>query len=72
MRRPLYLLIALIGLATTSCMAQPKEKYPDPKIADHKQVYAMQLSNEEWQKRLTPQQYIILRKEGTERAGTGK
>ena len=72
MRQPVYILVVLLSLATTSCMAQPKKKYPDPKIADHKQVYAMQLSNEEWQKRLTPEQYIILRKEGTERAGTGK
>jgi peptide-methionine (R)-S-oxide reductase len=28
------------------------------------------LSDAEWQKRLTPQQYNILRKQGTERAGT--
>jgi peptide-methionine (R)-S-oxide reductase len=72
MRQPVYILVALLSLVTTSCIAQSKKKYPDPKIADHKHVYAMQLSNEEWQKRLTPEQYIILRKEGTERAGTGK
>ena len=28
------------------------------------------LSSEEWRKRLTPDQYAVLRKEGTERAGT--
>lgn len=28
------------------------------------------LSDEEWRKRLTPEQYRVLRKEGTERAGT--
>jgi peptide-methionine (R)-S-oxide reductase len=53
-------------------MAQPKKKYPDPKIADGKHVYAMQLSDEDWRKRLTSEQYAILRKEGTETAGTGK
>jgi peptide-methionine (R)-S-oxide reductase len=30
------------------------------------------LSDEEWQKRLTPEQYRILRQKGTERAFTGK
>jgi peptide-methionine (R)-S-oxide reductase len=29
------------------------------------------LSDEEWRKRLTPEEYDVLRKHGTERAGTG-
>ena len=29
------------------------------------------LTDEEWKKRLTPEQYDVLRKHGTERAGTG-
>ncbi len=32
----------------------------------------MDLTEEEWKKRLTSDQFIILRQEGTERAGTGK
>ncbi len=32
----------------------------------------MELSDEEWKKRLTPEQYKILRKKGTERAFSGK
>jgi len=31
-----------------------------------------QKSEEEWKKELTPEQYEILRKKGTERAGTGR
>lgn len=31
----------------------------------------LRLSDEEWQKRLTPEQYEVLRHHGTERAGTG-
>jgi len=32
----------------------------------------VQLSDEEWRERLTPEQYEILRKQGTERAFTGQ
>jgi peptide-methionine (R)-S-oxide reductase len=53
-------------------MAQDNKKYPDPKVVNSKHVYAMQLSDEQWKQRLTPEQFIILRREGTERAFTGK
>lgn len=72
MRRSIYILIALASLVSSGCMAQAKKKYPDPKKVDSKHVYAMQLSDDEWRKRLTPEQYLILRREGTERAFTGK
>jgi len=72
MSRLIHLVVALVSLFNVSCMAQSKKKYPDPKIVDSKHVYSMQLSDEEWKNRLTQEQYIILRKEGTERAGTGK
>jgi peptide-methionine (R)-S-oxide reductase len=35
-------------------------------------TYEISLSEEEWKKRLTPEQYYILRQQGTERAGTGE
>lgn len=73
MKRLVYILVASFGLVASSCsLAQSKKKYPDPKVADSKHVYPMKLSDDEWKKRLTAEQYIILRKEGTERAGTGK
>lgn len=72
MRRSINILVALTSLITTSCWSQSKKKYPDPKVAESKHVYAIQLNDDEWRKRLKPEQYLILRKEGTERAGTGK
>ncbi len=35
-------------------------------------VYAIQKTEEEWKRQLTPEQYKVLRKKGTERAFTGK
>jgi peptide-methionine (R)-S-oxide reductase len=64
----------LLALLSAGCgMAQNKKnKYPDPETADDKTAYSMKLNDDEWKKRLTEEQYQILRKEGTERAGTGK
>ncbi|MCZ7647689.1 MAG: peptide-methionine (R)-S-oxide reductase MsrB [Planctomycetota bacterium] len=44
-------------------MTQPKLEIPDRE--------KWQLSEEEWKKRLTPEQFHVLRKSGTERACTG-
>ena len=49
-----------------------KSKYPDPPMADEKTVYPMRLNDAQWRQRLTPEQYNILREEGTERAFTGE
>lgn len=34
-------------------------------------IEKLRLSDEEWRERLTPEEYAVLRKHGTERAGTG-
>jgi peptide-methionine (R)-S-oxide reductase len=47
------------------CASRPEEK-PAMKTS-----YAVQKTEEEWKKQLTPQQYDVLRKKGTERAFTG-
>jgi peptide-methionine (R)-S-oxide reductase len=49
-----------------------KNKYPDPPVATPKTVYPMKLTEAEWKARLSDFQYYVLRKEGTERAFTGK
>ena len=61
------------AIFSSSCsQAQQKNKYPDPPTANEKTVYPIKLTEEEWKAKLSPIQYNILRKEGTERAGTGQ
>src|SRR6186997_2717794 len=63
------LFISSCGSAQTNTK---NSKYPDPPVATSKTVYPMKLTEAEWKARLTPEQYNILREEGTEQAGTGK
>jgi len=49
-----------------------KQKYPDPPIADGKTTYPVQYTDAQWKEKLSPDQYYILRQEGTERAFSGK
>ena len=73
MGKAFYIVIALLVFAGSVCTAQTtKKNYPEPKVVDSKHVYSMKLSDDEWKKRLTNEQYIILRKEGTEKPYTGK
>jgi peptide-methionine (R)-S-oxide reductase len=59
-RRPFLALLSAVGLAPRLAVAQG----PAPKIEP------LRLSDAEWKKRLTPEQYAVLRHEGTERPGS--
>jgi peptide-methionine (R)-S-oxide reductase len=73
MKRLILLLVFFIPvLPGNKLRSQTSQKYPDPPIADNKTVYPIKFTEAEWEKRLTTAQYYILRKKGTERAGTGK
>ena len=58
-RRPVLSLLCALGFAPKLASAQGAPK-PEP----------LRLADAEWKKRLSPDQYAVLRQEGTERAGT--
>ena len=72
LRKYPFLLMMTVALLSLQCSHAQSKKYPDPPIANAKTAFPMQLTEAEWKARLTPEQYYILREEGTERAGTGK
>lgn len=58
MKQIFFFLVSLVGL--TACQAQPGTT-----------KYAVNKTDAEWKKQLTPEQYQVTRKKGTERAFTG-
>jgi len=68
-----FYLFTALAIFNTACMGQQsKNKHSEPPVANSKTGYPMQLTDAQWKERLTPEQYYILRQEGTERAFSGK
>ncbi|WP_299683688.1 peptide-methionine (R)-S-oxide reductase MsrB [uncultured Dokdonia sp.] len=59
-----HAVIALFTLLLVSCNGKAQEKKPE--------VFAVQKTDAEWKAELTPDQYYILRQEGTERPFSSK
>jgi len=72
MRALTFCSLLAAGLLAASCSFSQSKKYPNPPVAKQGTVYPMQLKDADWQAKLTPDQYYILRRQGTERAFTGK
>lgn len=69
----LFVFIALMLATCCITFGQSKSKtWPQPAFAKKNQIYPMTLSDGEWKKRLSKEQFIILRQKGTEVPGTGK
>ncbi|MEP7279331.1 MAG: peptide-methionine (R)-S-oxide reductase MsrB [Bacteroidota bacterium] len=72
MRCSSFLVVFFACLLTAGNGFSQSKKYPDPPVAKKGTVYPVQLTDAQWKARLTPEQYDVLRQEGTERAFTGK
>lgn len=77
----MYLSAMMFSLLLTNCtQSQTKDsesktsgtKYPDPQKVSTNANFPMKMPESEWKQKLTPDQYYILREQGTERAGSGK
>jgi len=81
MKRAIAILTGCLFLGAF-CLAQspeqpPTAKAPNAKVKDGKKMESMKIekivkTDEEWAKILTPAQYQVMRKKGTERAFTGE
>ncbi len=73
-----FIIVALLAAFSFSqcTQAQTKSKdaknYPDPQTVKTDNKYPVTHTDAEWKTMLAPDQYYILRQEGTERAGSGK
>lgn len=74
MKKFFYFALFAVGFTTSNCgMAQSKSvKYPNPPVAAGNAKFPIVLTDAQWKEKLTDAQYYILRRQGTERAGTGK
>jgi peptide-methionine (R)-S-oxide reductase len=70
-RRSRYAVLLLLPLLVLGGLAAGNPE-PGHSHEEGTKVYAVQKTDAEWKQQLTPEQYKVLRKQGTERAFTGK
>lgn len=66
--KPFWILALAATTFTQACGQTPKPSKPTHQAP----TYTVMKSDDEWKKQLTPEQFNVLRKQGTERAFSGK
>ena len=59
-----------LGMILLSCQGNAQNQTSKAEASGEEKVYAVNKTDAEWQKELTPMQYYILRKAGTENPGS--
>ncbi|MEO7210660.1 MAG: peptide-methionine (R)-S-oxide reductase MsrB [Chitinophagaceae bacterium] len=82
MKKILYFVFAASSLLMANCTQSQTnkvldkktadKKYPDPQKVSASYTFPMQMTDAEWQQKLTKSQFYILRQKGTEPAFSGK
>ena len=67
-----YILFFSALIIGSACAQTDKSKFLDPPQVKNKNEFPMKLSEADWKKRLTKEQFYVLRERGTDRANTGK
>ena len=65
-------LILGFGMFLLSCQGNAQNQTAAVEVSDEEQAYAVTKTDAEWKKELTPMQYYILRKAGTENPGSSE
>ena len=66
------ILITVCGCAAEPAAPSPEEKKKEAEAVEAAKARQLPLTDEQWKKVLTPEQYAVMRQKGTERAFTGK
>jgi methionine-R-sulfoxide reductase len=70
--KKLYFVWYFLPFMSISCNSQTTSTTQNTTVNKSQKMDTTKISDEEWKKRLSPEQYYVLREKGTERAFTGK